>query len=90
MELAEGRRSTEIEGSLLGVAEGAYTVEAALAMAAELGVEMPITQEVHNALFEGKSVQGCLIDLLSRESKDELAGFESWLRERALAALSKD
>jgi glycerol-3-phosphate dehydrogenase len=35
-------------------------------------VEMPIAQEVHNALFEGKSVQRCLIDLLSRESKDEL------------------
>ncbi len=90
VELAEGRRWTEIEGSLPGVAEGAYTVQAALAMAAQLGVEMPIAQEVHNALFEGKSVQRCLIDLLSRESKDEMAGFESWLRERALAALSKD
>ncbi len=90
VELAEGRRWTEIEDSLPGVAEGAYTVQAALAMAAQLGVEMPIAQEVHNALFEGKSVQRCLIDLLSRESKDEMAGFESWLRERALAALSKD
>jgi len=90
VELAEGRRWTDIEGNLPGVAEGAYTVEAALAMAAQLGVEMPIAQEVHNALFEGKSVQRCLIDLLSRESKDEMAGFEGWLRERALAALSKD
>ena len=43
------------------------------------GVEMPIAQEVHNALFEGKSVQRCLIDLLSRESKDELADFQRWL-----------
>jgi hypothetical protein len=40
---------------------------------------MPIAQEVHNALFEGKSVQRCLIDLLSRESKDELADFERWV-----------
>jgi hypothetical protein len=39
---------------------------------------MPIAQEVHNALFEGKSVQRCLIDLLARESKDELADFRSW------------
>jgi len=90
VELAEGRRWTDIESSLPGVAEGAYTVQAALAMAAQLGVEMPIAQEVHNALFEGKSVQRCLIDLLSRESKDEMAGFEGWLHERALAALSKD
>jgi hypothetical protein len=39
---------------------------------------MPIAQEVHNALFEGKSVQRCLIDLLARESKDELADYERW------------
>jgi glycerol-3-phosphate dehydrogenase (NAD(P)+) len=78
-ELARGRAWRDIEGSLPGVAEGAYTVDAALALAARHGVEMPIAQEVHNALFEGKSVQRCLIDLLSRESKDELADFERWL-----------
>jgi glycerol-3-phosphate dehydrogenase (NAD(P)+) len=75
LELANGRPWAEIEQFLPGVAEGAYTVNAALALAARHGVEMPIAQEVHNALFEGKSVQRCLIDLLSRESKDELAGF---------------
>jgi glycerol-3-phosphate dehydrogenase (NAD(P)+) len=78
VELAKGRRWAEIEGTLPGVAEGAYTVSSALAMASRLGVEMPIAQEVHNALFEGKSVQRCLIDLLSREQKDELAGLEAW------------
>jgi glycerol-3-phosphate dehydrogenase (NAD(P)+) len=77
-ELAKGRSWQEIEASLPGVAEGAYTVDAALALAARHEVEMPIAQEVHNALFEGKSVQRCLIDLLSRESKDELADFERW------------
>ena len=71
-ELAKGRPWAEIEATLPGTAEGAYTVEAALALADRYGVEMPIAQEVHLALFEGKSVQRCLIDLLSRESKDEL------------------
>lgn len=75
LELANGRTWAEIEQFLPGVAEGAYAVNAALALAARHGVEMPIAQEVHNALFEGKSVQRCLVDLLSRESKDELAGF---------------
>ena len=46
---------------------------------AALGVEMPIAREVHNALFEGKSVQRCLIDLLARESKDELADYGRWV-----------
>jgi glycerol-3-phosphate dehydrogenase (NAD(P)+) len=78
-ELAKGRSWREIEASLPGVAEGAYTVDAALALADRHGVEMPIAQEVHNALFEGKSVQRCLVDLLSRESKDELADFERWV-----------
>ncbi len=76
-ELANNRPWADIEQYLPGVAEGAYTVNAALALAARHGVEMPIAQEVHNALFEGKSVQRCLIDLLSRESKDELAGFQA-------------
>ncbi len=71
-ELARGRAWSEIEATLPGTAEGAYTVEAALALAERLDVEMPIAQEVHSALFEGKSVQRCLIDLLARESKDEL------------------
>ena len=71
-ELAAGRPWAEIEATLPGVAEGAYTVQAALALADRHGVEMPIAREVYRALFEGKSVQRCLIDLLSRESKDEL------------------
>jgi glycerol-3-phosphate dehydrogenase (NAD(P)+) len=78
VELARGRRWSEIEATLPGVAEGAYTVDAALSLAGSLGVEMPIAREVHNALFEAKSVQRCLVDLLARESKDELADFDRW------------
>ena len=78
-ELAKGRSWTEIEASLPGVAEGAYTVRAALALADRHGVEMPIAREVERALFEGKSVQRCLVDLLARESKDELADYDRWM-----------
>jgi len=84
VELARGRPWSEIEGTLPGVAEGAYTVTSALAMAEGLGVELPIAREVSLALFEGKSVQRCLIDLLSREQKDELHGLETWGQARAL------
>ncbi|HEX5239527.1 MAG TPA: NAD(P)H-dependent glycerol-3-phosphate dehydrogenase [Candidatus Limnocylindrales bacterium] len=78
-ELARGRSWPDIEATLGGTAEGAYTVDAALALADRHGVELPIAREVHNALFEGKSVRRCLVDLLARESKDELADFERWL-----------
>jgi glycerol-3-phosphate dehydrogenase (NAD(P)+) len=78
-ELAKGRTWTEIEATMPGTAEGAYTVKAALALAERLGVEMPIAREVERALFEGKNVQRCLVDLLARESKDELADASAWL-----------
>jgi glycerol-3-phosphate dehydrogenase (NAD(P)+) len=78
-ELAKGRSWTEIEATMPGTAEGAYTVKAALALAERLGVEMPIAREVERALFEGKNVQRCLVDLLARESKDELADATAWL-----------
>lgn len=78
-QLAAGRTWAELEGTLSGTAEGAYTVRSALALADRLGVEMPIAREVERALFEGKSVQRCLVDLLSRESKDELADADAWL-----------
>jgi len=79
VELAKGRTWAQIEADLPGVAEGAYTVDAALALADRLGVEMPIAREVHRALFEGKSVKRCLVDLLARESKDELADYRTWV-----------
>ena len=79
VELARGRSWTDIEASLPGVAEGAYTVDAAIALADQLGVEMPIAREVHRALFEGKSAKRCLVDLLARESKDELADYRTWM-----------
>lgn len=74
VELAAGRPWAEIEGSLAGVAEGAYTVRAALALADRHDVEMPIAIEVHAVLYEGKSIGASLMDLLARESKDELTG----------------
>jgi len=74
VELASGRAWADIEGTLPGVAEGAYTVRSALALAQRHGVEMPIAGEVHAVLYEGKDVRASVVDLLARESKDELAG----------------
>lgn len=85
VELAAGRKWADIEATLPGVAEGAYTVDAAIGLAERLGVDMPIAREVHRALFEGKDVRRCLVDLLARESKDELADAQAWLAREAAA-----
>ena len=58
---------------------------AALALASRVGVEMPIAQEIYRALVEGKSVQRCLIDLLAREPKDELADYGRWVERLGMA-----
>jgi len=73
-ELAAGKRWSQIEGGLPGVAEGAYTVRAAMELSERFGVDMPIAQEVHAVLYEDKDVGAALIDLLARESLDELSG----------------
>jgi glycerol-3-phosphate dehydrogenase (NAD(P)+) len=85
VELANGRSWAELETTLPGTAEGAYTVRAALALAVRHDVDMPIALEVERALFEGKSVKRCLADLLAREPKDELADFGGWLARLAPA-----
>ena len=53
-ELAKGRTWAEIEATLPGTAEGAYTVQAALALAERLGVEMPIAREVDARAVRGQ------------------------------------
>jgi glycerol-3-phosphate dehydrogenase (NAD(P)+) len=74
VELASGRPWSEIEGTLPGVAEGAYTVQAAVELAKRHRVEMPIAEQVHAVLYEGKDVRASVVDLLARSSKDELTG----------------
>ena len=64
------------------MAEGAYTVEAALALANSHGVEMPIAQEVYNALYRARA-SSVPDRLLSREQKDELADYDLWVARQA-------
>ena len=52
-------------------ARGGGPFNAAIALGRRLGVELPIAREVHAALFEGKSVERCLVALLAREPREE-------------------
>jgi glycerol-3-phosphate dehydrogenase (NAD(P)+) len=53
------------------VAEGVETTKAVQQLAAQLGIEMPITREVHRVLFEGKGVREAAGDLMTRSLKEE-------------------
>jgi glycerol-3-phosphate dehydrogenase (NAD(P)+) len=56
------------------VAEGVPTTRAARALAAQYGVDMPITEEMYQILFEGKHPLLALAALLERDPTDELRG----------------
>lgn len=70
-QVAAGRRLDEVLGEIKMVAEGVPTARAAHELAIKHGVEMPIMEQVHKVLFEGKDPQQAVGDLMRRPGKDE-------------------
>jgi glycerol-3-phosphate dehydrogenase (NAD(P)+) len=70
-QLALGKSWAEIQKSMDNVAEGVNTTGAALTMAAELNVEMPITQVTYRVLFEDLSPQEAIAELMERPARSE-------------------
>lgn len=53
------------------VPEGVFTVQAATQLARRHGIEMPISQAVHEVLFENKPAAAAARDLMTRDAKPE-------------------
>jgi glycerol-3-phosphate dehydrogenase (NAD(P)+) len=70
-ELGRGRALAEVLSGLGHVAEGVTTADSAYHLAERLGVELPITSEVHAVLYSGKPVAQAVRDLLARPLKKE-------------------
>ncbi len=72
MELGSGRRLPEILADMHGkVAEGVRTTNAALGLARQRNVEMPITEKVSAVLNEQISAKEAMKELMSRPGRDE-------------------
>jgi glycerol-3-phosphate dehydrogenase (NAD(P)+) len=71
LELARGRTLESVLGDMRMVAEGVKTAKSAHALALAKRVEMPITHEVHAALYEGKGLLDAVSTLLSRAPRFE-------------------
>jgi glycerol-3-phosphate dehydrogenase (NAD(P)+) len=72
-ELGRGHRLPEILEGLGGkVAEGVLTTRAALGLARQHGVEMPITEQMELILDEGKDPREAIKELMLRPGKDEI------------------
>jgi glycerol-3-phosphate dehydrogenase (NAD(P)+) len=72
VELGRGRRLPEIIAGMHGmVAEGVFTTHAAVGLAHARGVEMPITEQMHAILHDGKAPRDAIRDLMTRSAKSE-------------------
>ncbi len=73
--LAKGLGVAQIRERLGGqVAEGLTTAEATYRAARAKGVTMPITEQTHLVLSEGKPIRDAMRDLMERERGEEVAG----------------
>jgi len=72
VELGRGRTLPEIIAGMHGmVAEGVFTTSAAVGLAHARNVEMPITEQMHSILHQGKSPREAIQVLMSRTGKSE-------------------
>jgi glycerol-3-phosphate dehydrogenase (NAD(P)+) len=72
VELGRGRKLPEILAGMHGmVAEGVFTTTAAVGLARARGVEMPITEQMHAILHQGKAPREAIHELMTRSGKSE-------------------
>jgi glycerol-3-phosphate dehydrogenase (NAD(P)+) len=72
VEIGKGRKLPEILSEMVMVAEGVATTQSAHDLARRVGVEVPIIDQVHKILFEGKDPLKACHDLMTRDPKGEL------------------
>ncbi len=72
--IASGVPWPEAGRQLTGVAEGVATITGALELAASLGVEMPIAEQVEAVCHQGRSAAEALANLMQRQPRAETHG----------------
>jgi glycerol-3-phosphate dehydrogenase (NAD(P)+) len=70
-ELGQGQSLTDIMAGMTEVAEGVNTTQAVRRLAARMNVEMPITEEVYQVLYEGKAPRDAATELMNRPLRGE-------------------
>jgi glycerol-3-phosphate dehydrogenase (NAD(P)+) len=66
-----GKSLDEVLDGMKMVAEGVRTTRSAMDLARKHGVDMPITSEVYEILFNGKNPKKAVTDLMTRDPKAE-------------------
>ncbi|MFK8023256.1 MAG: NAD(P)H-dependent glycerol-3-phosphate dehydrogenase [Ilumatobacter sp.] len=71
LRLGQGEPIDDIVASMNMVAEGVKSCPSVLALAADAGVEMPITEQVVAVCHDGRSAKEALTSLMDRDAKSE-------------------
>lgn len=69
--IGQGRSYQEAMDEVKMVVEGVYSAKAALALAKKYNVEVPITEQINQVLFEGRSAKEAVSSLLMRNKTSE-------------------
>ena len=69
--LGSGKNADEIEKEIGQVIEGKYAAKVIYDLAQKLGIELPITTQVYEVLYNNKPARQAVEDLLSRSLKNE-------------------
>jgi glycerol-3-phosphate dehydrogenase (NAD(P)+) len=70
--LSVGESLQEARAGIARTAEGIHTTRAALHLALEREVELPVTEQVAAVLFDGKNPRRAVEDLMKRQERDEV------------------
>ena len=71
LRLGRGKQLADIVASMKEVAEGVHNTASVRDLARSVGVEMPITEQMYELIYEGKSPRQAVIDLMTRGLKRE-------------------
>ncbi len=74
--MGQGKSMEEAKQQVGQVVEGINSAKAALHLAQQHGVEMPIVEQINLVLFENKSANDALYDLLGRDKRKEYKSLE--------------
>ncbi len=72
MEIAQGKKLDEILRGMRMVAEGVRNTRSVYQLAGQLGVEMPIVEQMYLVLYQGKKPLEAVRDLMQRSLKAEI------------------
>ena len=73
-QIGKGKKLKEVIAKMEMVAEGIETVKSAFSLSKKLNIDMPITRQIYAVLYQNKSPQKAVRDLMSRPLKIEKIG----------------